>query len=159
LPQTLIASLQSKQVLLVLDNCEHLLGACAQLAKTLLQACPALWVLATSREPLRLAGERAWRVPSLTHPPLEWAPPAEELLRYEAVRLFVERAAVAEPSFRLTAANAWAIAQICARLDGIPLAIELAAARVRVMTVEQVAARLHDCFRLLTGGGRGSSAR
>src|SRR5262249_55844223 len=116
--------------------------------------CPGVRVLATSREVLRVAGEVPWRVPSLATPGPRERPPPEELLRYAAVQLFVERARVVEPGLAVGAADAPAVAQVCRRLDGIPLAIELAAARVRVLTVEQIAARLDDRFRLLTGGSR-----
>jgi non-specific serine/threonine protein kinase len=153
--------LRAKNLLLVLDNCEHLVSACAQLAEKLLQACPNLWILATSRETLGIAGESAFGVPSLSVPdPGRLLPvgaggnPASDLLPYEGVRLFVERALAVQPNFKLTNANAPAVAQICFRLDGIPLAIELAAARVKALSVEQIAARLDDRFRLLTGGSR-----
>jgi predicted ATPase/class 3 adenylate cyclase len=140
------------RVLLVLDNCEHVLGACAALADALLRACPRLTVLATSREALGIGGETSWRVPSLTLPAAGWAPAA--LTQYEAVRLFIERAKAALPSFTVTDRNAPAVAQVCTRLDGIPLALELAAARVRTLTPDQLLARLEDRFRLLTGGSR-----
>jgi predicted ATPase/class 3 adenylate cyclase/Tfp pilus assembly protein PilF len=146
--------LRNKETLLVLDNCEHLLSACAQLVMTLLQACPNLCILATSREALDIPGEVPFRVPSLSAPDARRIPPIEKLIEYESVRLFVERAGIIQPNFALTHANASPVAQICHRLDGIPLAIELAVARVKVMPVEQVAARLDDRFRLLTGGSR-----
>ncbi len=136
----LAAFLARRRVLLVLDNCEHLIDACAALADGLLRACPSLCVLATSREPLRVPGEVAWRVPSMA--------------ASEAVRLFEDRAQSAQPGFALTERNAGAVDEICRRLDGIPLAIELAAAQVRALPVEQIAARLGDRFRLLTGGAR-----
>ncbi len=155
---TLVDALQTKKLLLLLDNCEHLIDACAQLAQTLLSACPQLHILATSREALNLAGETSWLVPSLALPDRmpfgRPAPTLEELAQVEAVQLFVERATAALPSFALTQANAPAVAQICQRLDGIPLAIELAAARIKVLAVEQISARLDDCFRLLTVGSR-----
>ncbi len=153
---TLTDYLRARRLLLILDNCEHLIDACAQLADTLLRACPDLRLLASSREALGIAGETAFRVPSLSLPRLgpRQTPTAESLTPYEAVRLFVERASAVRPDFQLTDAGAPAIAQICHRLDGVPLAIELAAARVRVMTPEQIAARLDDRFRLLTGGSR-----
>ena len=151
-------SLRYKQLLLILDNCEHLIDACANLATDLLQSCPKLKVIASSREALGIAGEATFSVPSLSLPRV---PPGntgpltvDELAQYEAVELFVERASTALPNFRLTDANAPVVAQICQRLDGIPLAIELAAARVKVLKVEQIAARLDDRFRLLTGGSR-----
>ena len=155
LTQTLTDFLASKSLLLVLDNCEHLIEACAQLAAALLAASPRLSVLATSREPLRVPGEVAWPVPSLPLPdPALPLPPPENLERYDAVRLFRERAVSVQPGFAITSKNAHAVAQICRRLDGIPLAVELAAARVRALPVEQIAPRLDDRFRLLTGGSR-----
>jgi predicted ATPase/class 3 adenylate cyclase len=151
---TLADALRPKRLLLVLDNCEHLVEACARLADALLRACPDLRVLATSREALGVAGETPYRVPSLALPDPARPPPVGALVDYEAVRLFVERAAVAQPAFALTAHNAPAVAQVCCQLDGIPLALELAAARLTVLPVEQVAARLDQRFRLLTGGSR-----
>ena len=144
---------QSKQLLLILDNCEHLIDACAQLAETLLRACPNLRILATSREALGIAGETAWRVPSLSLPDRQ-LPPVESLMEYEALRLFIDRAKSALPTFTVTDQSGPTVIQICQRLDGIPLAIELAAARVKVLSAEQIAARLDDRFRLLTGGSR-----
>jgi predicted ATPase/class 3 adenylate cyclase len=149
--------LRAKALLLLLDNCEHLIEACAQLAETLLRAAPGLRILASSREALGIAGETAYRVPSLPVPdPAQPEQPLdlESLARNDCVRLFVERATAALPPFRLTATNAPAIAEIGRRLDGIPLAIELAAARARVVPPEQIAARLDDRFRLLAGGSR-----
>jgi predicted ATPase len=145
--------LRAKHLLLVLDNCEHLIDACARLADDLLHACPGLKLLASSREALGVAGETAYRVPSLALPNPQAATPAS-LARSEAARLFVERAQAAQPRFALTLSNAPAVAAICWRLDGIPLALELAAARVRVLSVEQILARLDDRFRLLVGGSR-----
>jgi non-specific serine/threonine protein kinase len=159
---TLLAALKARHVLLVVDNCEHLVDACAPIIDALLTGCPQLWVLATSREPLRTAGEVPFRVPSLSIPALRERPGGmllEQVARAEAVALFVERAAGAAPGFTLTAENATAVAQICRRLDGVPLAIELAAARVRALTVQQIAARLDDRFRLLTGGSRSALPR
>jgi predicted ATPase len=152
--QTLVESLRPRQMLLVLDNCEHLVGACAHLAQGLLQSCPHLRVLATSREALGIAGETRYRVPSLSLPAAERLPVLEHLGQYEAVRLFLERAAAVLPGFRLTAANAAGVAEVCRRLDGIPLAIELAAARMNALPVEELAARLEDRFRLLRSGSR-----
>ena len=137
---TLAAHLRSRRVLLVLDNCEHLVGPAASLAEGLLRACPRLTVLATSREPLGVPGEATWRVPSLS--------PAG------ATALFAERARAVHPDFAVTAGNAAAVAQLCRRLDNIPLAIELAAARTSALSVEEIAARLDDRFRLLSGGAR-----
>ncbi len=154
LAQTLVEQLSARQLLLVLDNCEHLVEACAQLADRLTRACPQLKILASSRERLGVAGEITYAVPSLSLPTCDPIPPLETLLQYEAVRLFVERASAVLPGFVPTPANAPALVQICRRLDGIPLAIELAAARVKVLPVEQIARRLDDRFRLLTGGSR-----
>ena len=151
---TLGGVLRDKTLLLMLDNCEHLLSACARLAGALLPECPGLHILATSREPLGVPGETIWRVPSLAVPAPLHLPPHDRLTLSEAVRLFVDRAGAVRPGFRVTGDNARAVAQICHRLDGIPLAIELAAARVRALSVEQIAARLNDRFRLLTGGSR-----
>src|SRR5207248_676288 len=116
--------------------------------------CPHLHILATSREALHIDGEVAWLVPSLSLPDQEHLPPLEHLAEYDAVRLFIERAADVVSTFTLTPRNAPAVVRVCQRLDGIPLAIELAAARVRVLSMEQLAARLDDCFRLLTEGSR-----
>jgi predicted ATPase/class 3 adenylate cyclase len=146
--------LRTKNTLLLLDNCEHVIEACAQLSESLLRACSKLRILASSREALGIAGEMPYRVPSLKTPDPGHLPPFEVLSEMEAIRLFLERAALAKPDFTLTRENAAFIAQICARLDGIPLAIELAAARVKVLSPEQIAARLGDRFRLLTGGAR-----
>jgi predicted ATPase/class 3 adenylate cyclase len=154
LTETLVDALRPKQLLLVLDNCEHLVAACAALAGLLLRRCPQLQILATSREALGVAGERLFRVPSLSAPDPRQRVPVESLTQYEAVRLFIDRAVMSQPSFAVTNANAPAVAQICHRLDGIPLAIELAAARVKVLTAEQIMERLDDRFRLLTGGSR-----
>ena len=144
--------LHHKHLLLVLDNCEHLIAAVAELAEALLRACPDVKLLVTSREALGIAGETAYRVPSLSLPPddARAAAPAES----EAVRLFVDRASTVRPDFALTEANTAAVVQIARQLDGVPLALELAAARVRALGVEQIAARLDDRFRLLTGGSR-----
>jgi len=152
--ETLVDALRSKTLLLALDNCEHLLAACADLAVALLRACPRVRILATSREGLRVPGETLWRVPSLSFPDVRHLPPSEDLVLYDAVRLFVDRAMSTTPGFAVTGENAPAVAQICQRLDGIPLAIELAAARVNVLAVAQIAARLDDRFRLLTSGSR-----
>ncbi len=154
LADTVVDYLRPKALLLLLDNCEHLLQACADLANTLLQACPNLLILATSRESLGVTGETTWRVPSLSVPDPQRLPPLDRFVQYEAVRLFIDRAAASDPQFAVTSSNASAVAQVCHRLDGIPLALELAAARVKVLAVEQIAARLDDRFRLLTGGSR-----
>jgi len=150
----LIQYLQTKHLLLILDNCEHILAACSSLVDGLLKNCPKLTILATSREILNLAGESAFRVPSLTMPDPQLVHSLDQLAHYESVRLFVERAAQVSPDFSLTEENAPAIALICQRLDGIPLAIELAAGRARVLSAQQTAARLDHTFRLLTGGSR-----
>ncbi|NRQ35661.1 AfsR/SARP family transcriptional regulator [Nonomuraea sp. NN258] len=152
----LAAALRSRRLLLVLDNCEHLVEPVAELTELLLRAAPGLRVLATSREPLAVAGEVAWQVPPLdvptTHDPALMA-------RSDAVRLFVTRAAAAARGFALDAGNAQAVAQICRRLDGLPLALELAATRVRALGVQGVADRLDDRFKLLATGRRGAPAR
>jgi len=145
--------LRDKKLLLVLDNCEHLIEACAQLAEAILRACPGLRLLATSRETLGIEGEAAVRVPSLSLPSPQNATLAA-IAEAEAAQLFVERASAALPGFALTDSNALPIAQVCRRLDGIALAIELAASRVKLLKVEQIAARLDDAFRFLTGGSR-----
>ncbi|MGH2402892.1 MAG: ATP-binding protein, partial [bacterium] len=146
--------LLGKHALLVLDNCGHLTAACADLAEYLLRRCPDIRVLATSRETLGTAGELTYNVPSLSLPSLQQHSASADATDYEAVRLFLDRAALAQPGFGLTKTNAPAILQICGRLDGIPLAIELAAARVKALAVEDIAGRLDDRFRLLTGGAR-----
>ncbi|MEP7200321.1 MAG: adenylate/guanylate cyclase domain-containing protein, partial [Chloroflexota bacterium] len=151
---TLMDWLRSKQLLFILDNCEHLVEACAEFADAVLRASRETRVLASSREALGIAGESAYRIPSLETPHPNDQIPLEALTQYAAVRLFVERATQALATFSLTQANAPAVVQICFRLDGIPLAIELAAARVKVLRVEQIAARLDDRFRLLTSGSR-----
>ena len=146
--------LGSKTALLILDNCEHLVEASAQLAETLLLACPTLRLLASSREALGIPGEVPYRVPSLSLPNTQGLSSLELVTQSEAARLFVDRAKAVAPAFAVSAENAPAIIQICARLDGIPLAIELAAARVKMLNAEQIAERLDDRFRLLTGGSR-----
>jgi predicted ATPase/DNA-binding CsgD family transcriptional regulator len=157
--ETLSDYLGSKKVLLVLDNCEHLIQACAELSEALLRSCPELWVLATSREALSLTGEVAWPVPSLSLPELRRLLDIESLPQYESARLFVERTAAVKPTFALTEQNAPAVAQVCYRLDGIPLAIELAAARTKVLSVEEISERLDDSFRLLAAGSRTAMPR
>jgi non-specific serine/threonine protein kinase len=148
-----------REVLLVLDNCEHMLDAVAELAETLLRACPGLRILATSREPLGIGGEAVLQVPPLAVPDPELPPSLRRLPRYDAVTLFVERGATAVPGFALTAENAAAVAGICHRLDGLPLPIELAAARLRAMSTQQLLERLTDRFILLTRGNRGAPPR
>jgi non-specific serine/threonine protein kinase len=155
----LTTALRSRHLLLVLDNCEHLLEACARLVVDLVRSCADLHVLATSREALGLTGEVAWRVPSLPVPAANQQYTLAELAAIPAVQLMVERATAVQPHFGLTERNASAIAQIGRRLDGIPLALELAAARVQALTPEQIAARLDQRFRLLTGGSRAALPR
>ncbi len=156
---TLIDHLRPREAILVVDNCEHVLEATATLVDSLLRACPLLWVLATSRQPLDVPGEVVWRVPSLSTPDPGSSPSIEVLLDYEAPRLFVDRSASVKADQPITAADAPALAQICSRLDGIPLAIELAAACTTALSVEQIASRLDDRFRLLTRGPRTGQAR
>src|SRR6202521_2742007 len=156
---TISSSLRSRQLLLVLDNCEHLIAACADVANALLRSSPRLTVLATSREGLNIPGEALMPVPSLRVPDGDILPPLDELRTYEAITLFVDRCSSFQPAFALTEDNAADVVRICRRLDGVPLALELAAARVRVLSVAQVATRLDDRFRLLTDGGRTVVAR
>jgi predicted ATPase/class 3 adenylate cyclase len=151
--------LRGKHLLLILDNCEHLIETCAQIADQLLHNCPNLKIIASSREALGISGETVYRVPSLSLPQdledlRDVGNLTHDIMRYEAPRLFSERASKANPQFMLTKENAAAVTQICQRLDGIPLAIELAAARVKLFTPQQIAERLHDRFKLLTGGSR-----
>jgi predicted ATPase/DNA-binding CsgD family transcriptional regulator len=159
LSETMISTLNTRHELLVVDNCEHVIEACAQLVEALLCGCPNLRILATSREPLRIAGEVTWVVPNLSLPDPQRLPALKDLHRYEAIQLFVERARDVLPEFTANENNAAAIVQACSQMEGIPLAIELAAARVRVLSVEQIAARLDDSIRLLVGGSRTSSTR
>src|SRR5262249_22197328 len=142
--QRLVETLQPHAALLVLDNCEHLLPACAALADALLRLCPSLRVMATSREPLGVSGEVLWRVPSLALPRLQGRVQLASLAEAESVRLFVDRAQAAAPNFVLSDVNAAAVAEVCRRLDGIPLALELAAARARTLSPEQIADRLEN---------------
>jgi predicted ATPase/class 3 adenylate cyclase len=153
LTETLLRRLCGRQLLVLLDNCEHLVEACAQLTKTLLQGTTGLKVLATSRDPLNIAGEASYPLRPLAVPASAEESP-DALMRHAAVQLFVERARAAQPSFRLQSNNAAAIADIASRLDGIPLAIELAAARVRVLTPDSIASRLDQRFKLLVAGDR-----
>ncbi len=146
--------LRARRMVLLLDNCEHLVEACASLVDMLLRSCPGLTILATSREPLHLDGEVIWQVPPLSTPAGPTATNARDLLDYDAVQLFVQRARDAQPGFVLSDANASAVAAICTRLDGMPLAIELAAARVQSLHVDDIAARLEHRFSLLTRGSR-----
>ena len=151
---TLLEFLRRRRMLLILDNCEHLIEACAAFAEQVLRCSAGTRTLSTSREALGVAGEVAWRLPSLRTAPPNMVLSVDALLDYPASRLFVERAQAVAPTFRLTLENAAAVAQICHQLDGIPLALELAAARVCAMRVEQVAERLHDRFTLLTRSRR-----
>jgi predicted ATPase/class 3 adenylate cyclase/DNA-binding CsgD family transcriptional regulator len=157
--EALTSRLADRDALVVLDNCEHVLTAAAALAETLASRCGRLSLLATSREPLGVAGEVVWRVPSLSVPEEKGLVGTEPLDACEAARLFIERARAARPNFAITNENAPAVAAICQRLDGIPLAIELAAARARMMSVERVAEALADRFHLLSGPGRRSIPR
>lgn len=152
LTQKLARVLRSRTFLIILDNCEHLLDASAQLADALLKNCPNLKVLVTSREPLRITGESQYHVPSLGLPDLQQL--LEKMLGYESIQLFEERARLVQEHFSLTMENASSVAQICHRLDGIPLALELAAARVDMFSTEQIAVQLNESFNLLTGGSR-----
>jgi predicted ATPase/DNA-binding XRE family transcriptional regulator len=150
--ERLIFALRIKSTLLILDNCEHLLESCAQLITTLLTDCPNLKILTTSRETLGVAGEALYHVPSLVLPDVQQL--LEKFREYESVRLFEERAQLVQMNFALTLENASYVAQICRCLDGIPLAIELAAAHVNMLSTEQIAARLNESFNVLTSGGR-----
>jgi predicted ATPase/class 3 adenylate cyclase/Tfp pilus assembly protein PilF len=152
--ETLIDFLKEKQILILLDNCEQLVHACADLTERLLSSCSKLKIIATSREALNCKGEITYRIPPLTIPDPNSNNTPEQLAQYESVRLFIERALVVDPKFRVNNENARALAEICSRLDGIPLAIELAAARTKVLSVEKIYERLDDRFRFLTGGKR-----
>jgi predicted ATPase len=151
--------LQSKQLLLVLDNCEHLIAACAKLVENLLNVSSKLQVLVASREELGIFGEVTWRVPSLPTPDLISSPALQDLVEYPGIRLFLERAAAVSPGYALSEINSRPIAMICHKLDGMPLAIELAAARIKLLSAEEIAARLNDRFELLTGGSRNALPR
>ena len=154
----LVRALEGTQTLIILDNCEHLLAECAEAVSALLRASGDVRVLATSREPLGLAGEMMWRVPPLSLPDGERSP--EEVVKCEAVQLFVDRATAARAEFSLTSSNTAAVVEICRILEGLPLAIELAAARAKTLTPQDIRARLSDRFRLLTGGrGRHQTLR
>jgi predicted ATPase/DNA-binding SARP family transcriptional activator/DNA-binding CsgD family transcriptional regulator len=167
LSDALVDALREKRLLLVLDNCEHLIEAAAQLSDALLSSCPLLRVVATSRETLGVEGELVWQVEPLSFPDVHRdddrdahrAPAPGELERYEAVRLFVERARLRSSHFELRTENAEAVAQICRSLEGIPLAVELAAARVRALSLEQIAERLKDSLKLLRGDSRTATLR
>ena len=154
LVRTLTDHLKDRRLLLLLDNCEHLLDACAHLADAMLRHCPGVRILASSREALGIAGEQAYRVPSLSLPDPREAPTPASVIPFEAVQLFRERARLARADFAITERNAAAVASICRRLDGIPFALELAAARARSLSVEDIDGKLNERFRLLTGGSR-----
>ncbi|HEX2322202.1 MAG TPA: LuxR C-terminal-related transcriptional regulator [Streptosporangiaceae bacterium] len=156
---TLADALRPRQMLIVLDNCEHVIDACARICQRLLASSPGLAVIATSREPLRVAAETIWQVPPMAMPVQEGHDDANALLSSDALRLFADRAAAAKPGFELGPGNVSAAASICRTVDGLPLGIELAAAWVRVLTVEQIAARLSDRFRLLSSAERTAPAR
>ncbi len=156
--ETLADALASRQMLLALDNCEHLIESSARVCQRLLASAPGLRLIATSREPLRVAAETVWQVQPLSVAPVGASAP-EDVDRYEAIRLFAERAAASLSGFAVTPANVAVVAALCRALDGIPLAIELAAARVRALSVEQIFARLVDRFSLLTTGSRGAPPR
>jgi predicted ATPase/class 3 adenylate cyclase len=152
--EAVVKYVSDRKLLLILDNCEHLLHACAELATQLLRSGPHLKILASSRQPLHVAGETTYHVPSLSVPEPQRTVTMQALEQYEAVRLFVDRARAVQPSFQITDTNSRSVVDICHRLDGIPLALELAAARVRALSVDEIAARLNDRFRLLTSGDR-----
>ncbi len=155
----LVDYLRGRQLLLLLDNCEHLIETMARLIETLVHHCPDLHILATSRERLNIDGEAVWLVPPLALPPPSEQPLIGELAGHDSIRLFVERATAALPSFRLSEENAAAVVYLCRQLDGIPMALELAAARVRLLRVEEIVARLDDRFRLLAGSNRTAPPR
>ncbi|HAY34759.1 MAG TPA: hypothetical protein DCY06_11575 [Bacteroidetes bacterium] len=157
--ETVTDFLKGKELLLILDNCEHLVHECAVLSNNLLSNCEKLKLIVTSREALNCTGEQIYRLPSMSLPELTAEITPEKLVKYESVRLFIERALSVSPDFRVNEKNAHALAKICSRLDGIPLAIELAAARVKILTIEKIFERLNDRFSLLTGGNRTSLPR
>lgn len=159
LVSTLADFLATRRLLLILDNCEHLLDACAVLADGLLHTCPDLRILATSREALGIGGETVLEVPPLPVPEQDPVPPPEALLRYDAVCLFVERARAAWPQFEITPSNGAQVGRLCRRLDGLPLALELAAVRLRAFTVDQILQQTDRRFRLLSTGSRTGSVR
>ena len=157
--ETLVDALRNKRMLIVLDNCEHLVGAAAHLVDVLLDSCPRLRIMATSREALGTVGELRWSVPSLSVPDIQRPPTVGELEAYESARLFTERARRRNPSFVLTAGNAEAVSRVCRQLEGIPLAIELAAARMEALSAEQLASRLHAPLKVLSRGERTAEPR
>jgi predicted ATPase/DNA-binding CsgD family transcriptional regulator len=157
--ETLADALRPRRLLLALDNCEHLIDVCARVCQRLLASSPGLRLITTSRQPMRVAAETVWQVPPLSVAPAGELADGEEACRYEAVRLFADRAAAANPGFAVGPGNAAAVAALCRALDGMPLAIELAAAWVRALSVEQISARLADRFGLLTTGNRTAPPR
>ena len=157
--ETVIDHLRARPVLLVLDNCEHVLASAASVASSLLGACPDLRILATTREPLRVAGETVWRVPTLSVPEAGAAPAPADVEEYEAVRLFLDRARAVRPDLSVTDDDVPVLVSLVRRLDGIPLALELAAGRVGVLSIAELGEHLHDRFRLLAGGSRSSPER
>src|SRR5438105_12080603 len=157
--QILLSDLQNRQLLLLLDNCEHLLGAVAPLVADLLRAAPRLTVITTTREPLQAPGEHVIPIPPLQVPAGDGTQPLAQLQQNDAVMLFSERAGAASGTFELNGSNQAVVVALCRRLDGLPLAIELAAVRTRVLSVEQIMDRLSDRFALLTGGGRAALPR
>ena len=159
LVDTLTEVLDSRELLLVLDNCEHLLEATARLVDVLLDSCPNLRVLATSREGLGVEGEVRWPVPPLSAPDPQYSSTVEELERLESARLFLARARNRDPSFTFTPGNSQTVAELCSKLEGIPLAIELAAARVGTLSLEQISQRLEGSLELLTRGARTATPR
>ena len=162
---TLADALRGRHLLLILDTCEHLVDAVADLVRDLIASCPQLRVVATSREPLRVRGETVWRVQPLSLPAEQTvpsglaAPDPAAATEHEAIQLFADRARAVRPAFELTRDNCAHVVHICRTLDGVPLAIELAAARIRALSVEQIAARLDDRFRLLASGDRTAPPR
>ncbi len=159
LSDALVAYVRDRKLLLVLDNCEHVVSACAEVAKRLLQASRGVRIMTSTREPLNIAGESIYTVPPLSVPRHDARVSVDSMLQFEATRFFAERASVMQPSFAVTQHNVASVAEICRRLDGIPLALELAAARVRTLSVEQIAARVNDRFQLLTHGDRTAEPR
>jgi predicted ATPase/DNA-binding CsgD family transcriptional regulator/Tfp pilus assembly protein PilF len=159
LAETLADALRPRRLLMILDTCEHVVQACAELVHQLLGGCPWVRVIATSREPLRVRGETVWRVPPLEFPREPGRGTEDDPARHESVRLFTERASAVRTGFTLSADNASTVARLCRTLDGMPLAIELAAARVRALSVDQIAERLCDRFMLLASGDRTAPAR
>lgn len=159
LADTLVAALRAKNLLLIYDNCEHLLLNTAQLVKELLVNIPKLKIMATSREPLGTAGEVVWSIPPLSSPSPREAKNIDKLAQYDAIQLFVDRAVAVKSDFTLSSENAPAIAEISQKLEGIPLAIELAAARIKVLSAEEIARRISACFQLLAGGDRTAAPR